>query len=114
MKEIDDFMDSLGFDDKPFDELGKIFADNYMITGEVTEELEEALHRAPDTLLDFISKTIQKPSQEIDRKEKEMILLTEIPRFLEEQIVFMDLPKLKLLVKVASSQSLKPMEMATV
>lgn len=114
MKEIDDFMDSLGFDDKQLDELGKIFADNYMITGEVTEELEEALHRAPDALLDFILKTIQKPSQEIDRKEKEMLLLTEIPRFLEEQIVFMDLPKLKLLVKVASCHSLKPMEMATV
>lgn len=62
----------------------------------------------------FYIKTMQKPSQEIDRKEKEMLLLTEIPRFLEEQIVFMALPKLKLLAKVASSQSLKPMEMATV
>lgn len=52
-------MDSLGFDDQQFDKLGKIFAENYMIAGEVTVDLEEVLRRASDVLLDFIFQTIE-------------------------------------------------------
>lgn len=114
MKKIDDFIDSLGIDDQEFEKLGKIFADNYMIAGEVTEDLEEALRRAPDALLDYILKTLQIPSQKADRKEKEMLLLKEIPSFLEAQMALMDLLKLKLLFAAAGSRSLNPLEMATI
>lgn len=43
-----------------------------------------------------------------------MSLLTKFSRFLEEQIVLMDLSKIKLLGKVIGGHYLKPLEMATI
>lgn len=53
--------------------IGDLFTDNFMIKGEETEDLKEALHRAPDSLLDMIWESIngEAPGEEISRQQKE-------------------------------------------
>lgn len=68
-----------------------------MITGEVTEDLEEMLHRAPQNLINLIFNMIEvtsdKKPEETGRKEKETILLSDNPLVTEEQMNRMDLSK---------------------
>lgn len=57
------------------------FTDSFVIKGEETEDLREALRRAPDPLLDGIWKKIsgEKPDQKMERREKEERLYEDIP-----------------------------------
>ena len=70
-----------------------------MITGEVTENLEEMLHRAPQNLINLILNTIEvtsdKKPEETGGKGKETILLSDNPLAMEEQLNRMDLSKFR-------------------
>lgn len=113
MKEIDFFLKNLGMEDV-IDQLGATVTNNFMIKGEVTENLEEVLQRAPDSLIDLILNEMEGMTEDTGRKEKESILLSGIPEYFKTQMISMDLIKLKLLLKVMSYQQLEPMELATV
>lgn len=52
-KEASKFFKEMGLEDE-MAKLTEVFVDNFMIRGEETEDLKEALHRAPDSLLDTI------------------------------------------------------------
>lgn len=92
------------------------FTNNFMISGEVTEELKEALQRAPQELLDMIWDKIvgEKSSEEVDRARKEEMLYQAIPEDLQKNIVYLDPDKLKLLIRVACGISFDIMYTATV
>lgn len=52
-KEADKFFKEMGLEEE-IQKLTDLFADNLMIRGEETEDLKEALRRAPDSLIDII------------------------------------------------------------
>ena len=110
MEDIETLINNLGLKDE-MDKLAKIFKENFMIEGEVTENLEEALHRSPDSLIDMIfEKTEEMSLESVGRKEKEHILLSDIPKNLESQMIFMNLNKLKVLIRVMNQYPIEPME----
>ncbi len=100
MEDINDFFNKLGLDDE-MDKLAKVFAENFMIAGEITEDLQEVLHRAPDSLINMIWERIkEEPSENVERKDKEQILFCDIPKYLETQLIYIEPHRLKLLLQV--------------
>lgn len=47
------FIEQMGLEEE-MENLSKLFTDNFIIKGEITEALEEILKRAPDSLIDLI------------------------------------------------------------
>ncbi len=88
------------------------YSEHYMIPGDETEDLEEALRRAPDSLLDEILKTWEKEIPEPDRREKEELAGRTILESLETNLAFMDVENLKLYLKVMNQHPLSYMELA--
>ena len=110
MEDIDALFRELGLSEE-MSKLAGIFSDNFMIAGEVTEDLEEALHRAPDSLIDMIYEKIEGESAEpIERKEKELVLISDIPGSLESQLIFMEPHTLTLLMRVMKQHPIEIME----
>lgn len=60
MEDIDELFEKLGVKDKmeEFTKIfTKIFTDNFMIRGEVIEDLQEIFHKAPDSLIEMMEAT---------------------------------------------------------
>lgn len=102
LQKIDSVIKKYGMEEE-IDKLMEDFTGNYMIQGELTENLEDALRRAPDGLLDMIWDTIacEEPAEAVLREQKEEILYQEIQKDLEKNMLCMDIQKLHLLLKVA-------------
>lgn len=110
MEDIDAFFQNLGLKDK-MDKLAKDFSENFMIEGEITEDLQEVLHKAPDSLVDMIWEKIEEESLEnVERKGKEQILLSDIPEYLESLLIYMEPHKLKLLIQVMNQHPIEIMQ----
>lgn len=103
-EKADNFFKELGLEDE-FAKLTEMFADNFMINGEETEDLKEALHRAPDFLLDMIWKKIagKKPEEGTSRQQKEEGLYEDIPGYFASRFELLDIRKVKLLVRVMNN-----------
>lgn len=109
-EDINTFFEKLGLEDE-MDKLAKVFCQNFTIEGEITEDLQEILHRAPDSLLDIIWEEIKKDTLEnFERRDKELILLSNIPKYLEEQLIYMEPHKLRLLVQVMNQRPIEIMQ----
>ena len=78
--EANTYFEQLGLNDV-VEELSEKFSQAYMIPGEETYNLKEALQRASDFLLDKIYEKIHgsKPEDLITRQQKEEILYKDIP-----------------------------------
>lgn len=110
MKNIDSFFNSLGLGDE-MDKLAEIFSENFMIKGEITEDLQEVLHRAPDSLLDMIWRNIDDESLEgVSREKKEQILASDIPEYLKSLLIYMEPHKLELLIRVMNQHPIELMD----
>ncbi len=111
VKETEEFFEKLGLNDE-LEKLSGLFTDNFMISGEETEDLKEALHRAPDSLLDLIWEKITDAEEEseADRQQKEKILYEEIPKYLESRLILMDSLKLQLLIRVMNNHPIELVE----
>lgn len=104
LKNANQFFDEMELSDK-LKQLSDMFADKTMIRGEVTEELREALRRAPDPLIDMIWEEIvdRQATGKADRQRKEEILYEDIQEYLKAELVFMDPMKLKLLISIMNN-----------
>ena len=76
--------------EEEFKKLSEMFSDSFLIKGEETEELKEALHRAPDGLY------------------------KDIPWYLEDRLAAMDITRLDLLVRIMNYEPVGKMEAANV
>lgn len=87
-----------------------------MIQGTETEDLSEALRRAPDSLIDLIwDKIVDKEATgDADRAEKEKILYDDIQEYLKASLLYMDLEKLQLLIRVMNMYPVDMMETVTI
>lgn len=94
--------------------LTDVFVDNLMIRGEETEDLKEALRRAPDSLIDIIwEKTADKESEgETSRQQKEEILYEDIPGYFESRFELLDVAKINLLLRIMNYDQLSAVEVA--
>ncbi len=112
-QEAEQFFKELGMEDT-ISKLSDMFIDNFMIQGEETEDLKEALHRAPDGLVDLIWDKIEDKETvgETDRQQKEKILFEDIPEYLKAKLILMDPLKLKLLICVMNGYSVEMEETA--
>lgn len=107
MEDINVFFKSLGLENE-MDKLAEIFSENFMIKGKITEDLQEVLHRAPDSLLDKIWGNIEDESvEDVLRVEKERILLSDIPEYLKSQLMYMEPHKLKLMIRVMNQHPIE-------
>jgi hypothetical protein len=57
-KESEEFFKQLGSGEE-LSKLAQIFTENFMITGEETQDLQEVLQRASDSLIDMIWENIE-------------------------------------------------------
>ena len=114
-KEADEFFKMIGLEEE-IQRLSEVYASEYMISGEETESLQEALHRAPDALIDVMWRAIldETEEKEADRNRREELLYQEIPGYLKEYLVYMDPIKLKLLIRVMNNYPIENMETVTV
>lgn len=114
-QEATDFFKDMGLEDE-LEKMSDLFVENFMLQGEVTEDLKEILHRAPDSLVDMIGEHLLEDNFVIkaERIEKEELLLEYIPNSLNEQLIYMDPQSLQLLVRVAGQDPLKYAEMADI
>ena len=110
-KEADEFFKMMGLEEE-IQRLSEVYASEYMISGEETESLQEALHRAPDALIDVMWRAIldETEEKEADRNRREELLYQEIPGYLKEYLVYMDPIKLKLLIRVMNNYPIENME----
>lgn len=109
--EMKRFFIEMGLEEE-IDKLTDMFADNFMIKGERTEELKEALHMAPDSLLDIIWKKItgEEPDKELSRQKKEEGLYEDIPGYFESRFELLDAGKISLLIRVMNDEPVDMME----
>lgn len=114
-KQLDDFFKEQGLEEE-ISKLSKLFEDNFMIQGTETEDLSEALRRAPDSLIDLIwDKIVDKEATgDADRAEKEKILYDDIQEYLKASLLYMDLEKLQLLIRVMNMYPVDMMETVTI
>lgn len=112
---MDAFIKEAGLEEE-FKKLAAMFNDNLVIKGEETEELKEALHRAPDGLIDliWIKTTGGEPDREMSRQQKEESLYEDILGYFESRFWLMDLSKINLLIQVAAYKPIGGMEAAFV
>ena len=108
---MEQFFKEMGLEDE-VKRLAEIFSQNFMISGEITEDLKETLQRAPDSLIDMICEKTEdeKVIGEVDREEKERTLFQHILEDLEDELLYMDPKKLELLLRVMNQYPIKPME----
>lgn len=102
VSKMNDLISEMGMEEE-MEKLMESFTDNFMIRGEFTEDLKEALQRSPDSLLDMIWDCIfrKEPEEDLERAQKEKILYDTIQEDLERNILYLDPDKLKLLIRVA-------------
>lgn len=114
-KEAEQFFQEMGLEEE-IAKMSELFTENFMIQGEETEELREALHRAPDSLLDMIWEKIgpEGDAAAVDREQKEEQLYEDIPGYLASRMEVMDIEKLKLLLRVMGNNSLSYEELVVV
>lgn len=115
MKKMDDMVKELGMEEE-MDRLVDSFTDNFMVSGEVTEDLQETLRRSPDALLDMIWDCIvrKEPAEEVERDRKEEELYQAIQDDLKENIIYLEPKRIKLFVKVAYGMPIDLKHTATV
>lgn len=113
-KEIDNFFKEMGLEEE-IKKIGDLFTDNFMIKGEETEDLKEALHRAPDSLLDMIWESIngEAPGEEISRQQKEESLYGDIPGCFESRFELLDITKINRLMQIMNYYPLDVVEAAS-
>lgn len=98
-----------------FQELTKIFSDNFFIKGEETEDLAEALRRAPESLVDMIGEELGiECFEDQDREEKEENLYQAIQDDLDENFIFMSEFEMITFVKAMNGHELSEAEMLMV
>lgn len=114
-KESEAFFKNMGLEDE-IAKMADIYTDNFMIKGEITENLQEILQRSPDSLFDLIWEelTIEDSEEELTREEKEQILFQRIPDSLHEQLIYMEPKKMNLLLRVAAQDRISMMETTVV
>ena len=114
-KEASKFFKEMGLEDE-MAKLTEVFVDNFMIRGEETEDLKEALHRAPDSLLDMIWGKIagKEPEEGISRQQKEDSLYEDIPGYFASRFELLDIRKIKLLVRIMNNYPANDLETAEV
>lgn len=113
LAEITDFFKKAGMEEW-IAQAGQAFSERYMIPGDETEDLEEALRRAPDSLLDRILETWEKEISipGTDRGEKEKLVCELITESLEKNLTGLSEEELKLFLKVMNQYPLSYMEAA--
>lgn len=96
--------------------LTDLFADNFMIRGEETEDLKEALRRAPDSLIDIMWEKItdKESAGEVGRQQKEESLYEDIPGYFESRFELLDVAKINLLLRIMNCDLLSAVEAAEV
>lgn len=114
-KQMASFIKEAGLEEE-YRKLEEMFTDNLLIKGEETQELKEALHRAPDTLIDIIwtKVTGQEPDEELSRQQKEESLYEDIPEYFKERLGLMDIADINLLIQVMAYKPIGEMEAAKV
>lgn len=112
-KEADKFFKEMGLEEE-IQKLTDLFADNLMIRGEETEDLKEALRRAPDSLIDIIWEKItdKESADEMSRQQKEEILYEDIPGYFESRFELLDVAKINLLLRIMNYDQLSAVEVA--
>lgn len=112
-KEADNFFKEMGLE-KEIQKLTDVFADNLMIRGEETEDLKEALRRAPDSLIDIIWENISDKESvgEMSRQQKEEILYEDIPGYFESRFELLDVAKINLLLRIMNYDQFSAVEAA--
>lgn len=110
-KIMEHFFKEMGLEDE-MKRLTELFSQNFMISGEITEDLKESLHRAPDSLIDMIWEKTEDDNitGEVDREEKERALFQHILEDLEVELLYMDPKKLELLLRVMNQYPIELME----
>lgn len=102
MNQINDFFKKAGLEEE-INKLAEATKNSFMIDGEATESLKEALKRSPDKLIDLIWNTVV-GEEEADRAQKEAILYEEIPKNLKQHLPFITPEGLNLLVRTMNRQ----------
>lgn len=102
MDQINDFFQKAGLEEE-INKLAESAKNSFMIEGEVTENLKEALKRSPDKLIDLMWNTVV-GEEEADRAQKEAILYEEIPRSLKQRLPLITPEGLNLLVRTMNRQ----------
>ena len=98
-----------------FKELTKMFSDNFFIQGEETEDLAEALQRAPESLVDMIGDELEiEGFEDQTRQEKEETLYQAIQDDFDEEFMFMSESEMVAFVKTMNGYELSDMEMLAV
>ena len=109
MDKMNKIIKELGLEEE-FARLASELQNQFMIMGEETEDLAEALGRADDTLIDMIWEEIEQ-EEPVTREEKEKILLKDIPEVFESEMVYMSPEELGALVKTMACQELSSEEL---
>lgn len=96
--------------------LSEVFAQNFMISGEMTANLREILHRAPNDLIEMIwdKRDGKEAVEKANREQKEEILFDGIQEYFKAQLIFLDLAQLKLLLNIAAGRKVPITEIAEV
>lgn len=109
MNEIDRFFEENGLTDF-VEQLALDMVENFMIPGEVTLELPEILMRALDSLLDMIIETWTEEAEPDSREEKEELVEKLITESFWNEIVFLDVKDMELLIKTMNNHLLSNMD----
>ena len=113
MKEIREFIDSLGIDEDIWSQMANNYTENFMIQGEETTSLEQILNRAPESLLDLILENwAEETDSEVSRDDKERYVYDLIIRSFEKEFIFLEKEDLEVLAKSASGHPLSGMQLA--
>lgn len=114
MDELRKVIDEISLTEE-FKELAKIFSNNFFIQGEETEDLAEALQRAPESLVDMIGEELWiEDFEDQARKEKEETLYQAIQDDLDENFIFMTEFELITFVKAMNGHELSEEEILTI
>lgn len=113
-EKIDSFFKEMGLEEE-VKKLSDMFAEQYMIKGEETEDLKEALHRAPDSLIDMIWGNVseEEPDEELSRRQKEERLYQDISEYFASRFELLDVTKINLLMRIANYYPIDAMEGAS-
>lgn len=110
MKEIGRLFEELNLKEA-MSQFAKIFTENFMISGEETEDLEEVLKRAPETLLDMILETWDEEAEaDIGRAEKEKLVQKVIIESFEQEFIYLDKIDFEILLKTMNNYPISEME----
>lgn len=110
-KEVERFFKEKGLEEE-VKKLTDLFTDRYTIRGEVTEDLREALHRAPDQLIDMIWRSVKdkEPDEGLNRQQKEEGLYEDIPGYFESRFDMLEIGQLHLLLRIMNYEPIDTVE----